>query len=169
LRHRLAALVAFAFVAAAANASTAPAPSVGVTSLRQLSTPLPNPYDPGADAEAQLAAGKALARRTGRLLLVDLGGGWCADCRLLAGVMALPEVKSFIDAHYVVVAIDVGRMDRNLAIPARYGIAKLDGVPSLLVIDRRGRLLDAGHVAALADARSMTPQGLADWLARWTP
>jgi hypothetical protein len=28
-------------------------------------------------------------------------------------------------------------------------------------------LLDGGHVAALADARSMTPQSLADWLAQW--
>jgi hypothetical protein len=38
----------------------------------------------------------------------------------------------------------------------------------MLVVDpRTDKLLDAGHVAALADARSMTPQALADWLARW--
>ena len=29
-------------------------------------------------------------------------------------------------------------------------------------------LIDRGHVSALADARSMSPQGLADWLASWT-
>jgi hypothetical protein len=87
---------------------------------------------------------------------------------VLAGVMRLPEVAAFVDAHYVVVAVDVGRMNRNLDIPAHYGVTRLEGVPSLLVVDARGRLKDAGHIAALADARHMTPQGLADWLARWT-
>jgi hypothetical protein len=84
--------------------------------------------------------------------------------------MALPEVKAFDDTHYVVVAVDVGRFNRNLQIPAHYGITKrLEGVPSLLVVDpQNDTLLDPGHTAALADARSMTPQALADWLAQWT-
>jgi hypothetical protein len=82
--------------------------------------------------------------------------------------MRLPEVAAFVNAHYVFVPVDVGRMDRNLDIPGRWGARKLDGVPSLLVVDSHGKLRDAGHIAALADARSMTPQALADWLARWT-
>jgi thiol-disulfide isomerase/thioredoxin len=110
----------------------------------------------------------AKARASHRLLLIDLGGNWCGDCRVLAGVLRLPEVAAFVNAHYVVVNVDVGHMDRNLDIPARYGLTKLEGVPSLLVVDAHGHLKDAGHVAALADARHMTPQGLADWLARWT-
>jgi thiol:disulfide interchange protein len=154
----------------AAEVRAAPAPRVSIASLKELPTPLPLPYDPTADARAQLAAAQAQARAQHKLLLIDLGGDWCADCRLLAGVMNLPEVRRFIDAHYVVVAIDAGRrMDRNLDIPARYGIKRIVGVPSILVVDGAGRLLDGGHIAALADARSMTPQALADWLAHWTP
>jgi hypothetical protein len=74
-----------------------------------------------------------------------------------------------VDAHYVVVLVDVGRFNRNLDIPAHYGITeRLEGVPAVLIVDpRTDRLLDAGHQAALADARSMTPQALADWLAQW--
>jgi thiol-disulfide isomerase/thioredoxin len=146
----------------------APAPKVSIASLANLATPLPNPYDPGANAKADVAAAAAKARAAHKLLLIDLGGAWCGDCRVLAGVMRLPEVAAFVDAHYVVVAVDVGRMNRNLDIPTRYGVKHLDGVPALLVVDNRGQLRDAGHVAALADARHMTPQGLADWLARWT-
>jgi thiol-disulfide isomerase/thioredoxin len=167
---RLIGLMIAAGLAAAASggAFAAPAPRVQITSLRELPGPLPSPYDPQADAERQMARAKAKARAGGKLLLVDLGGNWCADCRLLAGVMRLPEVSAFLAAHYEVVTIDVGRMDRNLQIPARYGVGKLEGVPSILIIDRRGRLVDRGHVAALADARSMQPQALADWLAQWT-
>ena len=104
-----------------------------------------------------------------KLLLIDLGGNWCLDCRILAGTMDLPELKAFVHRRFELVTVDVGRFDKNLAIPARYGITKrLEGVPSLLVVDpRTNRLLNAGHVSALADARSMTPQALADWLAQW--
>lgn len=158
-----------AMTSSAAEVRAAPAPQVSISSLKELPTPLPLPYDPTADAKAQLAAAQAQATAQHKLLLIDLGGDWCGDCRILAGVMRLPEVRHFIDAHYVVVAIDVGRMNRNLDIPARYGINRVVGVPSILIVDRDGRLLDAGHIAALADARSMTPQALADWLAHWTP
>jgi len=54
--------------------------------------------------------------------------------------------------------------------PAHYGVTeRLEGAPALLVIDpRTDRLLDPGRVSALQDARHMTPQALADWLAQWT-
>jgi hypothetical protein len=83
--------------------------------------------------------------------------------------MELPEMQAFLKAHYEIVSVDVGRFDKNLQIPARYGITdRLEGVPSVLIATADGKLLDAGHTAALADARHMTPQALADWLAEWT-
>ncbi len=147
----------------------APAPKMPIASFAELPTPLPYPYDEHADADKAVAAAKRQARAEHKLLLVDLGGDWCPDCRILAGTIETPTLKRFVDAHYVLVAVDVGRFDKNLQIPAHYGIhSRLEGVPSLLVVDpRTDRLVDAGHVAALADARSMTPQALADWLAQW--
>jgi len=151
-------------------AEPAPAPRVSIGSYAQLATPLPYPYDEAANADAAVAEAKALARARHKLLLVDLGGNWCGDCRVLAGTMALPELKAFVDAHYEVVTVDVGRFDRNLQVPAHYGIRyRLQGVPALLIVDpARDRLLDGGHESALQDARHMDPQSLADWLAKWT-
>jgi len=162
--------LATAATLAAASAFAAPAPHVTITSFDQLRTPLPYPYDEQADADAAVARARAHALAAHKLLLVDLGGNWCGDCRVLAGTMDLPEVRAFVDTHYVVVTVDVGRFDKNLQIPARYGITRrLDGVPSLLIVNPASdRLIDAGHIAALADARHMTPQALADWLAQWT-
>ncbi len=168
---RLAAALTAGFIAVAGMAHAAPAPSVSIASFAQLQTPLPYPYDESANANRAVATARMQARARHKLLLIDLGGNWCGDCRVLAATMALPEVKAFDDAHYVAVSVDVGRFDKNLQIPARYGITqRLEGVPSLLIVDpRTDRLLDAGHTAALADARHMTPQALADWLAQWTP
>jgi thiol-disulfide isomerase/thioredoxin len=153
-----------------AVAASAPAPRIAIDSFEQLQTPLPYPYDEGANANAAVARAKRQARAAHKLLLVDLGGNWCGDCRILTAVMDRPELKAFVDRHYVTVLVDVGRFDKNLQIPAHYGITeRLEGVPALLVVDpRTDRLLDKGRVSALQDARSMTPQALADWLAQWT-
>jgi thiol-disulfide isomerase/thioredoxin len=151
-----------------AAVSAAPAPKVAIASLAELPTPLPLPYDESANAKEDVDAGLAKAKATHRLLLIDLGGNWCPDCRLLAALMRQPEVARFVEAHYVVVPVDVGRFNKNLQIPARWGLNAVTGAPSILIVDRHGRLLDQGHVAALADARHMTPQALADWLASWT-
>ncbi len=152
-------------------ALAAPAPHMAETSFAELKTPLPYPYDTAADADAVVAAAKARAKAEHKLLAIDLGGDWCPDCRILAGTIELPELKAFVEAHYVWVTVDVGRFDKNGQIPAHYGIkGRLEGVPSVLVVEpRTDRLVDEGHTAALADARSMTPQALADWLAQWTP
>ena len=160
---------ACALVASASFA--APPPRVSISSYAQLATPLPYPYDEAANADAAVAKARARALARHRLLLIDLGGNWCGDCRVLAATMALPELRAFVAAHYEVVTIDVGRFDKNLQIPAHYGItSRLPGVPALLIVDPvHDRLLDGGHISALADARHMDPQSLADWLARWTP
>jgi thiol-disulfide isomerase/thioredoxin len=163
----LPALAAAALLAAPAPAAT-PAPHVSVATIDGLRQPLPLPYDEQADADRQVAAAKARAKASGKLLLVDLGGNWCPDCRVLAGVIALPEVRRFVAAHYEVAMVDVGRFDRNGQIAAHWGVNKLAGVPAVLVVDpKTDRLVNRGKLFALADARAMTPQALADWLAQW--
>lgn len=145
------------------------APRVPVATLDQLPQPLPLPYDATANAKAQVAAARARAMRGHKKLLIDLGGNWCLDCRLLAGVMDLPSMRGWVKRHYEVVTVDIGRFDRNLDIPARYGIkGRLAGVPALLIVDpKTDKVVNAGRETALADARSLSPQGLADWLAQW--
>jgi len=164
------AFLAAAVIALGGGAEAAPAPRVSIASFALLATPLAYPYDEHARADAVVAAAKARAKARRKLLLVDLGGNWCGDCRVLSATMELPEVKAFVAAHYEVALVDVGHFDKNLQVPARYGITtRLEGVPSLLIVDpRTNRLIDKGHIAALADARHMTPQALADWLAQWT-
>ncbi len=170
MRHRpfLLALAATALASAAMPAPAATAPRVSAASINALSQPLPLPYDEKANADQQVAKASARAKAEGKKLIIDLGGNWCADCRILAGVLDLPEVKAFIGKHYVVVAVDVGQFDRNAQVPRRYGVNTLKGVPALLIVDpQTDKLLNKDRLFALADARSMTPQALADWLAQW--
>ncbi len=161
-------LAALAVAAVPADAKVA-APRVRAASFEQLGKPLPLPYDEAADADAKVADARARAIKGHKRLLIDLGGNWCLDCRLLAGTMELPEMRAFVARHFEVVTVDVGRFDKNLQVPATYGITgRLKGVPAALIVDpRSNKLVNAGRETALSDARSLTPQALADWLAQW--
>lgn len=160
---------ALALTTTSLAAAPVAAPRLPIASLEQLPQPLPLPYDGNANAQAQVANAKARALRGHKKLLIDLGGNWCLDCRLLAGVMDLPAMRGFVARHYEVVTVDIGRFDKNLAVPAHYGIkGRLAGVPALLIVDpKTDRLVNKGRETALADARTLSPQGLADWLAQW--
>jgi len=164
---RLSFLLAAALCATAAFA--APAPKVALTSIAQLPVVERNPYDETADADKAVAAAFARARKSHKRVFIDLGGNWCGDCVVLANIMLLPEVRPFMAKHYEFVSVDVGRENKNLQIPARFGVDLKGGVPTVLVVEPNGKtLVDAGHIAALEDARHMTPQGITDWLAQWT-
>jgi thiol:disulfide interchange protein len=160
-------LVLLAMLAALpALAATAPKPSIA--SLQQLPVVTLQPYDEAANADAQVAAAFARAQKSHKRVLIDLGGNWCVDCLVLTNFVRLPEMHSFVEAHYEVVLVDVGRFNRNLQIPARFGITKrLDGVPALLIATPDGKLVNGGNIFATADAHSMTPQALADYLAKY--
>ncbi len=149
-----------------ANAATPP--HVQLTNIAALPIVERYPYDENANADAAVAAAFARAHKNGKRVLIDLGGNWCGDCIVLANIMQLPEVKAFVASHFEVVVVDVGRENKNLQIPARFGVDLKGGVPTVLVVEPNGKtLVDAGHIAALEDARHMTPQGIADWLAQW--
>jgi hypothetical protein len=85
--------------------------------------------------------------------------------------MDKPDFRAFLDAHYVTVSVDVGRFNKNLQIPGRWNATdemKNGGVPAILIVDpATNKLVDAGHTAALEDARHMDPQGIMNWFAQW--
>jgi thiol:disulfide interchange protein len=149
-----------------AQAATAPKPSIA--SFQQLPVVTMQPYDEAANADAQVAAAFARAQKSHKRVLIDLGGNWCVDCLVLSNFLKLPEMRRFMNAHYEEVLVDVGRFNRNLQIPARFGITKrLEGVPALLIATPDGKLVNGSNIFATADAHNMTPQALADYLAKY--
>lgn len=145
-----------------------PTPKLSITSLQQLPIMTMRPYDEKADANSQVDRAFAKAKKSGKRVLIDLGGNWCPDCIVLANFLQLPEMRRFMDAHYEVAMVDVGRFDRNLQVPARFGFkTRLKGVPTLLIATPDGKLVNRDDVFATTNARGMTPQSLADYLAKY--
>ncbi len=156
MRRALAGLAALLFAGAAADLPK---------SIADLQRPLPKPYASNSDAKSEIDAALARARAEGKRVVVNFGGNWCTDCRVLAAVKALPAAARELDARFEWVDVDVGRFDRNMDIPQSYGL-KLTGVPSLVVLDSQGGVVPDGLITSLTDARSMTPATILDTLMR---
>jgi hypothetical protein len=154
------------FLAMPAQAATPP--KSPIARWEQLSVATVQPYNEAANADAMVAAAFARAQKSHKRVLIDLGGNWCVDCIVLANFVRLPEIRRFMEAHYEEVLVDVGRFDRNLQIPARFGITeRLKGVPALLIATPDGKLVNGDNIFATAEAHSMTPQAIAAYLAKY--
>src|SRR4051812_33860109 len=161
--------LAFTFLLLATPALAAvPAPKPSIAKLEQLPVVTMQPYDEAANADVQVAAAFARAQKSHKRVLIDLGGNWCVDCIILANFLKLPEMRRFMAAYYEEVSVDVGRFNRNLQIPARFGVTKkLEGVPALLIATPEGKLVNGKDVFATASASEMTPRTVADYLAKY--
>ena len=156
----LAAALLLAGTASAYAADTAPQVHEPLTTVPQ------TPFSETADAHADVALALSRAAATHKYVLLDFGGNWCPDCRVTSGVLMMKEVQPWIARNFIVVPIDVGRMNKNLDIAKTYG-QNIHAVPTMLVLDATGKILNAGNPTALSDARSMTPQAIVDTLNGW--
>lgn len=117
-------------------------------------------YDEKADAAADVAAGLQRADRAGKQLLLTFGANWCPDCRVLASAMQEPPLADLIEAHFVVVKIDVGNWDKNLALVKTWGNPIRKGIPAIVVANGDGGIIYTTRAGELADARHMGSAGL---------
>ena len=126
-------------------------------------------YPDTARAEADVAAALETAARGGKRVLVDFGGNWCGDCKVLDLHLKKPENAAILGARYVLVHVNVGDkgITTNFELAERYGIALKKGVPALAVLDSKGRVVHAQKHGEFADMRSMDPKSVNDFLVKW--
>jgi len=120
-------------------------------------------------ASADIAAAQQEAARTHRRVLVDFGGNWCTDCKVLDINLRKPENAALLDERYVVVHVNVGDrgIDTNFDVAERYGIPLRKGVPALAVLDADGRVVYAQKTGEFEDMRHMDPASVHQFLEKW--
>jgi thioredoxin 1 len=126
-------------------------------------------YPDVARANADIEAALKEAAQTHRRVLVDFGGDWCTDCKILDINFRKAENAALLKDRYVVVHVNVGAkgIDQNLDVGERYGIPLKKGVPALAVLESDGRLVHAQKEGEFESMRSMDPQSVNDFLKKW--
>ena len=126
-------------------------------------------YPEPNQAEADLAAALQTASAEHRRVIVDFGGNWCPDCLALDVYFHDDANKSMLEANFVLVHVNVGRLDRNLNIAQRFQIPLNKGVPALAVLDSNGLLIYSQHTGEFEAMRKMQPSAVTQFLQRWKP
>jgi thiol:disulfide interchange protein len=125
----------------------------------------PGPEQAAADIAAALKTATAEHRR----VILDFGGDWCADCQALDLYFHDEANRPILEAHFVLVHINIGHGDQNLDIAARYGIPLDKGVPALAVLNRHGKLLYSQRRGEFEPMRHMESSAVTAFLNRWKP
>jgi protein disulfide-isomerase len=124
------------------------------------------PYDPAADAKAEVKQALRAARTSGHPVLLVFGANWCEDCRALDAALESAANAALIAREFTVVKVDVGEFDRNLDVAMAYGDPIAHGIPAAVIVAPDNRILYSTRAGELADARRMSVTGVHDFFAR---
>jgi thiol:disulfide interchange protein len=126
-------------------------------------------FDPNRDAAGDIPAGIAEAARTGKRVLLDVGGDWCVWCR---------EMERFIEEHtalhtlrnrnYVIVKVNWSPENKNESVLSKY--PAVPGYPHFFVLNKNGTLLQSQDTSQLEDGKkSYDLEKFKAFLEKWAP
>jgi thiol:disulfide interchange protein len=124
-------------------------------------------YDEVVDPKVEIAAALKKAKQEHKRVILDFGGDWCGDCQVLDLYFKQAPNAALLNDNFVLVHVFIGRMDKNLDIPAKYDVPVKKGVPALAVLDANGRLLFSQTAGEFENMRNMESTSVADFLNRW--
>jgi thiol:disulfide interchange protein len=130
---------------------------------------VPDIYPETDQATADLAAALHTAAATHRRVILDFGGNWCPDCHVLDEYFHDAANQPILDANYVLVHVNIGRLDHNVELAERYGIPIKRGVPALAVLDSGGELLYSQKIGEFEAMSGIPSSAVTQFLLHWMP
>jgi thiol-disulfide isomerase/thioredoxin len=115
-------------------------------------------YDATRDARADVSAALTRAKASNKRVILVMGANWCHDSKALAGWFESARFKAMLTPLYEIVYIDVGkpqrREGRNIEIAQGFGIRKIKGTPTVLILSPDGTLLNKKDAPTWRNAAS---------------
>ena len=126
-------------------------------------------YPDASTANADIATALKQAAATKRRVIVDFGGDWCTDCKVLDINFRQPANAELLNKHYVLVHVNVGDkgIKENFDVAERYGIPLKKGVPALAVLESDGRVVYSQKHGEFESMRSRDPRSVTEFLKKW--
>jgi len=132
-----------------------------------LSTPLPLPYDEKIIDSSELDKFINQSINNDKQPVVIFGGNWCPDCRILAGTLAMPTIKKFLQQYYRIIHIDIGRYDRNMELMNHLNIEPKKGVPRVVILDFKKNIVNSSTSSEWTTARDRKEQEIYDYFQKF--
>jgi len=125
-------------------------------------------FDPGRDAAKDIREAAAEAKRTGKRVLIDVGGDWCIWCRRLDSLFAEhQDLEALLRQNFVEVKLNWSKENKNEKVLSEY--PKIPGYPHLFVLDDNGKLLHSQDTGLLESGKHHDPAKVLAFLKEWSP
>jgi thioredoxin 1 len=124
-------------------------------------------YPPPSQAAGDIAAALKSAAASHKRVILDFGGNWCTDCHVLDAYFHDPANKPILDANFILVHVNIGRLDANVDITERFQIPLKKGVPAMAVLSSRGALLYSQKSGEFEAMRHMQSGAVTEFLEHW--
>lgn len=126
-------------------------------------------FDPSANPEKDLKKAIAEARKSGKNILLDVGGEWCIWCHRLDKLFEdNKDLSEFEHNNYVVVKINYSKENKNEKFLSKF--PKVAGYPHLFVLDKNGRLLHSQDTGQLENTNGGHDKSkVFEFLKKWAP
>jgi hypothetical protein len=126
-------------------------------------------YDPKRDPGLDLKLAIAEAERTGKRVLVEVGGQWCIWCHHMDDFfVANPDLLKQREANFIMVKVNFSEENKNEAFLSGY--PAVAGYPHIFVLDSDGSLLHSEDTSELEDGqKSYRLDNFTAFLSKWSP
>lgn len=125
-------------------------------------------YNPDADAKKDLENAIIKATDENKHVFVQIGGNWCPWCVMMHEFYSQDtEIDSIMNADYVTVLINYGRVNKNLDLMERFEYPQRFGFPVIVVLDSKGDLLHTQNSVYLEEGEGYNRKVFIDFLQNW--
>ena len=131
---------------------------IQLTEVDQLPFELPKPFSGQVITARQLKDFISKALELKKQPLVIFGANWCPDAQCLEAIMRMLTVTKFLAQHYEIMRVDVGDYDQNMELYTVFDMPSEEGVPRVVILDLKGRVLNFDSNDRWRTARETDPQ-----------
>ena len=163
-RIRMAAFISLAFLLCTSTAMASP--QLGEYYFQEIHKVI---YPSPAVAHADIQHALAKAKRQNKRVLLDFGGNWCSDCKVLDYYFHEPPNAGLLQRNFVLVDINVGMYTHNLGLAKKYNIPIHKGVPALAILGTHGQLLYSSTGGQFENMTRVSLNAVTSFLEMWKP
>lgn len=151
-------LLAIAFVSTTAIAQTPSATKKEPATI----------YNPKANAQADINAAVAKAKKEKKHVFIQVGGNWCVWCiRFHDLVDATPALKDYLAKNYETVLLNWSPENKNEAILKKFNYPGRFGFPVFLILDGNGKLIHTQNSSYLEEGGGHSVKKVMEFFKNW--
>ncbi len=123
-------------------------------------------YDASRDPTKDLQDAIAVATKTNKRILLEVGGDWCVYCNILDETFdSHPQIRKVLETYYVTLKINYSKENPNEEFLSRY--PRIPDYPHFFVLDSKGILLQSQPTHGFEHGKTYNAGKIDAFLKKW--